>query len=152
MTKNIGLLSSIYWAWRILQNTLLGFMRYIGNYCGTYKIISVPPMRSLKAYFFDKMASPPVKKNTDLWSFYRVWWTPRKNLWESTKFSDNDFASYKFISIGPKRSLKSNFSKKTTFMFTKHFLLLYRILPTMENIEYFFNRLHRVFDQLWCTF
>ena len=45
----------------------------------------------------------------------------RVNAKRSTRSSDKSCASFKFVSIGPKRSLETNISKKATFTVTTDF-------------------------------
>ena len=113
---------SNYRVWQTSGNILLGSKRYYGNRCASYKIISVTPNRLLKTQFFEKKAIFPAKKifrpnflvlssRTDV----------REQFIKSVMHSDNYWASYKIISLGPTRSMEKISQKKGFFPDEKQF-------------------------------
>ena len=62
MKNNSGHFFSYYRVWQTSGNILLGSIRYYGNRCASYKIISVTPNKLLKTQFFEKKAIFPAKK------------------------------------------------------------------------------------------
>ena len=54
MKNNSGHFFSYYRVWQTSGNILLGSIRYYGNRCASYKIISVTPNKLLKTQFFEK--------------------------------------------------------------------------------------------------
>ena len=49
----------------------------------------------------------------------------KNNLYGNTRYFDKYCSSYKFISIGPKRSLETNITKKAIFPVTNDFGLFF---------------------------
>ena len=88
-----------------------------------YTIIFLTLKRLLKAQLFAKKANFSEKKIVAffllvLWN----WKLSRNDLYRSRRSIGSFCASYKFVSIGTRRSLETNISKKRLFRFDKSIL------------------------------
>ena len=111
--------------------------RSFDNYSGSYKVISVTANRLLKTQYIEKKrAGFPVKKLFPCFcAVSQITNVNERNIRVQMVF-DIFCASYKFISIGPKRSFETNISKKSMFPVTKisaFFFSFYQKCQTSGN-------------------
>ena len=66
MKKNYGPFFSYYRVSQTSLDYLQIWTSYFDNYCGSYKIIFLGPIRLLKTQFFEKNLILPMKKNFGL--------------------------------------------------------------------------------------
>ena len=99
--------------------------------CG--KQVSVSSDEKILVYFFSQ---------------YRTWQMSGKNLYGSTRRFDNDCANDKNISLGHKRAIKTNNSRKAVSTMTKVFGPFFLVSSTVENIREQFIEAPKLFWQL----
>ena len=91
-------------------NNSMGSTSCSDNYFGTYEGIFFGPKR------FEKRKTFQWWKDFELFSsYYRTWQMSANNIWESTNFFDEYCANHKIISLGPNKSIETNFSRNSCF-------------------------------------
>ena len=69
----------------------------------------------------------------------------RKQFIGIQRISDNSFASYKFVSIGPRRLMKTKtFQKKAILPMERHLGQSFLVISTSTNLKELFVRVHEV--------
>ena len=127
---------SYYRVWQTSSNNLLGSTRYYDIQCASYKIISVTPNRLLKTQIFEKKAIFPAKK---IFRPFFLVLSSRTDVKEqfikSAMYSDNYWASYKIISLGPTRSMEEISQKKDFSPMKNNFGHFFLVLPSMADLR-----------------
>ena len=133
----LAIFSSYYRAWQTSSNIFLGSIRYYGNHCASYKIISVKPKWLLKTQISEKIGYFSTEKymSANLFSYYRVLKTSSNNLQGSRRYCHSFCESYKIISLGPTRSIKTISQKKSIFPRKNNFGHFFLVLPIMADLK-----------------
>ena len=90
----------------------MGSKRFFGNYCGSNKINSPGPRKSIETNFSRNRFSRRKKPLARFFSFYQMWPASKDILKGSTSYSDNYCRAYESNFLGPERLWKTKISGK----------------------------------------
>ena len=146
--ENILVFFMYYWTWQTPKINLKGYIRCFDKFCANYMIISSEPKKSRTKFSTVKAVVPLKWRFRPFFSHYWLWQTSSNLLLGSTNFFGKCGASYRIISLTPKRMLETQiFEKKAVPPMENNLRQTFLVLSNMTNLRKQYIRVQKVIWQ-----